>query len=82
MPLQAQWDAATVTPPLFYLGGGKTLETKDKLWHGSELLQRGRRDAAEHPAWRAQAQDGVRAACSTDGSLPFKLKMMSEKQEL
>lgn len=31
VPLQAQWDAATVTPPLFYLGGGKTLETKDKL---------------------------------------------------
>lgn len=27
-----------------------------------------------HPAWRAQAQDGVRAGCSTDGLLSFKLK--------
>lgn len=39
-----------------------------------KLLQRGRRDAAVHPAWRAQAQDGVRAGFSIDGSLSFKLK--------
>lgn len=81
MPLLAQWDAATVTIScLFCLGGGETL--KENPDTAQKLLQRGRRDAAVHPAWRAQAQDGVRAGFSTDGSLPFKLKMMTEKQEL